>query len=83
MRYLPGMNNVSIGELANHADDVVDRVAAGECIVITRGGHPVAELRPFVRRGLSAAALLARWRRLPTVDPAVLRGDVDEALGRR
>ncbi|HET9457292.1 MAG TPA: type II toxin-antitoxin system prevent-host-death family antitoxin [Candidatus Limnocylindrales bacterium] len=77
------MSDVTIRDLCDHADDVVDRVAAGEHVVITRGGRPVAELRPFVGRGLPAAALLARWRRLPAVDPAALRGDVDEVLGRR
>ena len=37
---------VSIRELRNHGGDVVDRVAAGENLTVTRPGKPVAELRP-------------------------------------
>jgi prevent-host-death family protein len=77
------MSNVSIRDLRNHGGDVVDRVAAGERVVITRGGRPVAELRPVAHRGIAAAALLERWRRLPAVDPTGLRSDVDEVLDQR
>ncbi len=41
---------------------------------------PVAELRPLPGRALSAATLLARRRRLPDVDPAALRADLDRTL---
>jgi prevent-host-death family protein len=62
---------------------LVDRVARGEAITITRAGKPVAELRPVSRQPLTAESLLARWRRLPAVDPAALRADVDETLDPR
>jgi prevent-host-death family protein len=68
---------VTIRDLRNHGGDVVDRVVAGESLVVTRSGEPVARLLPVRRRGLDAATLLARWRRLPTVDPDALRADVD------
>ncbi|MFL5901774.1 MAG: type II toxin-antitoxin system Phd/YefM family antitoxin [Solirubrobacterales bacterium] len=71
------MANVSICDLCNYADEVVDRVARGEQITITRSGRAVAELRA-VRPPLSAEALLSRWHRLPAVDPSVLRADVDQ-----
>jgi len=71
---------VTIRELRNHGGDVVDRVAAGESLVVTRSGEPVAQLIPFRRRGLDAATLLARWRHLPPVDPAALRSDLDDAM---
>jgi prevent-host-death family protein len=74
------MAEVSIRELRNRAGDVVDRAARGEPITITRAGKAVAELRPVSRRPLGAEALLARWRRLPPVDPAALRADIDEML---
>jgi prevent-host-death family protein len=74
------MTEVSIRELRNHGGDVVDRVAAGERVVITRAGRAVAELRPVGRQPLSAEALLARWRRLPEVDPASFREEVDAVL---
>jgi prevent-host-death family protein len=71
---------VTIRDLRNHGGDVVDRVAAGESLVVTRSGEPVAQLIPFRRRGLDAATLLARWRHLPQVDAERLRADLDEVL---
>jgi prevent-host-death family protein len=73
-------SEVSIRELRNHGGEVVDRVAAGERLTVTRAGKPVAELRPTGRPGLKAEVLLERWRRLPRLDPARLREDVDELL---
>jgi hypothetical protein len=40
----------------------------------------VAELRALSPRGLSAEALLGRWRRLPPVDASMFREDVDRLL---
>jgi len=74
------MNNVTIRELRNHGGDVVERAARGEPITITRGGKPVAELRALPRSPLPTEMLLERWRRLPSVDPLVLRQDLDQAL---
>lgn len=73
------MTEVSIRELRNHGGDVVDRAARGEEITITRSGKAVAELRA-VRPPLSAEALLSRWNRLPPLDPASLRSDIDRVL---
>lgn len=74
------MPEVSIRELRNHGGDVVDRVAAGERLTITRSGRPVAELRPVHGTAATAAVLLRRWRRLPAVDAAALRADLDATL---
>jgi prevent-host-death family protein len=74
------MPDVTIRELRNRGGDVVDRVAAGERVTVTRDGRPVAELRPVRPPGLTADQLLARWRRLPPVDPRRLRRDVDAVL---
>lgn len=71
---------VSIRELRHHGGEVVDRVAAGEHLTVTRAGKPVAELRPTTRPGLKAEVLLERWRRLPRLDPDRLRADVDELM---
>jgi prevent-host-death family protein len=71
---------VTIRDLRNHGGDVVDRVVAGESLVVTRSGEPVAQLIPFRRRGLDAATLLERWRHLPLVDGERLRADLDEVL---
>ena len=77
------MAEVTIRELRNHGGDVVDRVAAGERLTVTRDGRPVAELRPYRQTPLSAAVLLRRWRRLPVVDAGLLRGDIDDVLDPR
>jgi prevent-host-death family protein len=77
------MAEVTIRDLRNHGGDVVDRVAAGERLIVTRDGRPVAELRPVRSRGTSASALLVRWRRLPLVDGTALRGDLDATLDPR
>jgi prevent-host-death family protein len=71
---------VTIRELRNHGGDVIDRVAAGEPVTVTRAGVPVAELVPGAGPRPSAATLLDRWRRLPAVDPTALRRDIDAAV---
>jgi prevent-host-death family protein len=74
------VTDISIRELRNHGGDVVDRATRGEQITITRSGKPVAELRAVSRPPLSAEVLLSRWQRLPPVDPAALRRDIDNLL---
>jgi prevent-host-death family protein len=69
-------------ELRNESARVMDMVEAGETILVTRNGTPVAELRPIVRRRrLSAEELVARHRRLPRVDFAQMRQEADEFFG--
>ena len=53
---------------------------AGERLTITRSGRPVAELRPLGRHGPDGATLLARWKRVPCVDVANFRRDLDAVL---
>lgn len=77
------MSEVSIRDLRNRGGSVVDRVAAGEQVTITRAGTPVAQLRPLPPRPIGAAALLARWSRLPRVDVRALLADIDATLDRR
>ena len=74
------MAEVTVRELRNDGGRVLDRVARGECLTVTRDGHAVAELRPLSRRTLRASALLNRWRRLARVDAARLRVDIDQLL---
>jgi prevent-host-death family protein len=73
------MADVSIRDLRNHGGEVVDRVAAGERVIVTRNGKPVAELRP-IRKGLPTAVVLEHRRRLPAMDPVRLRTDIDTVL---
>ena len=77
---MPSMAEVTIRELRNRGGEVVDRVAAGERLTVTRDGRPVAELRPYRATPLSAAALLQRWHRLPHLDPARSRTDLDTTI---
>lgn len=74
------MVEVAVRELRNNGGEVLERVAAGEPLLVTRDGHPIAELRPIPRRPLPAATLLERWRNLPELDPARLRADIDDLL---
>jgi antitoxin (DNA-binding transcriptional repressor) of toxin-antitoxin stability system len=77
------MADVSIRDLRNHGGAVVERATRGEQITITRAGKAVAQLRAIPPAGLAAEALVSRWRRLPPVDPAALRADIDRLLDTR
>lgn len=70
-------------ELRNHGGRVMDRVAAGERVTITRDGTPVARLEPVARGRPTAAALVERFRRLPALDARKLRADVDAVVDQR
>lgn len=74
------MTTVTIRELRNRGGDVVDRVQAGERVVVTRDGKPVAELRPLSPSAVTSSELLRRRRNLPVVDPVALRRDIDEVI---
>jgi prevent-host-death family protein len=74
------MRRVSIRELRNHGGDIVDSVAHGESVMITRSGRAVAELRPAAPPPVPLEVLIARWRRLPVVDPQQLRDDIDAVM---
>ena len=75
------MDTVSVRDLRNNGGRVLERVARGETLTVTIDGRPVAELRPLPGRGLSAAVLLERWRRLPEVDADALRAELDRTIG--
>jgi prevent-host-death family protein len=77
------VTEVSIRELRNHGGEVVDRVAQGEKMTVTRDGEPVALLQPLSRPPYSLGALLERWSNLPPMDPAALRRDVDSVIDQR
>ncbi len=74
------MADVSIRDLRNHGGEVVDRAQRGERLIITRSGKPVAELSPIRREPVPLDELRKRWARLPDVDPAALRNDIDAVI---
>ena len=74
------MSEVSIRELRNHGGEVVDRVMAGERLIVTRSGKPVAELRPLPAKAVTNVELVRRWRRLRPVDAIQWRRDLDVVI---
>lgn len=74
------MGTVTVRDLRNHSADVLARVARGESLTVTRDGDPVAAVVPLRRPPLGAAQLVERWSRLPRVDAADLRADLDDLL---
>lgn len=74
------MADVSIRDLRNHGGEVIERVQRGERLTITRSGKPVAELSAIRRPPVPLEELRRRWARLPDVDPAALRNDLDAVV---
>ena len=77
------MGEVSIRELRNRGGEVIERVARGEHLLVTRDGHAVAELVPLGRPVVTASALVERWSRLPKIDVERLRADIDGVIDPR
>jgi len=68
-------------ELRNDSGAVLRDVQAGETIIVTRNGVPVAELRPVApRRFVPRTVIADAARRAPRIDAARFRVDVDAAI---
>jgi len=74
------METVTVRELRKHGGEVLDRVARGESLVVTRDGAEVAELVPRRRPAETTANLIAARRTLPRMNLGRLRADVDASL---
>lgn len=74
------MSEVSIRDLRNHGGEVVERAQRGERLTITKAGKPVAQLVALPRQPAPLDVLRLRWARLPRVDPAALRRELDAVL---
>lgn len=74
------MGTVTVRELRNRGGEVLDRVAHGERLIVTRDGTEVAELSPLRRPTRSTAELIASRRTLPRMDRGRLRADLDRIL---
>lgn len=80
--YVECVKRITEYELRNRFSAIVDAVADGEFFRVTRNGVEVAELRPLRRhKPPSAEELVARHRRLPRVDGALLRSEADGFFG--
>lgn len=65
-------------ELRNDSGAILREVQAGQAIIVTRNGVPVAELRAVPqRRFVPRAAIAVAARQAPSVERARLRADLD------
>lgn len=65
-------------ELRNESGAIMRALDRGERFMVTRNGVPVGELTPVGRhRRVGAEALLDAFERIPPVDAARLRADLD------
>jgi prevent-host-death family protein len=68
-------------ELRNDSGAILREVQAGQTIVITRNGVPVAELRPFsTRRFVPRGAIAEAQPRAPCIDARRFRADLDAVV---
>lgn len=74
------MKTVTVRELRNNGAAVLDQVARGEELIVTRDGAEVAELRPRRRPAPASVDLIEHRRHLPKIDPDLLRRDIDLVL---
>lgn len=61
------MDTVTVRELREQGSAVLDRVQAGERLLVSRAG-------------IDSSTLLALWRDLPYVDPDEFRRDIDRII---
>lgn len=75
------MRTITQRELRNDSGAVLREVQAGQVIIISRNGVPVAELRPLPpRRFVPRAVIADAARRAPRVDADRLRADLDAVV---
>ena len=68
-------------QLRNDSGAVLREVQAGQTVIVTRNGVPIAELRPLPpRRFVPRAVIADAARRAPRVDAGRLRADLDAAV---
>ncbi len=68
-------------ELRNDAAAVLREVQAGNTMIVTRNGTPVAELRPVPpRRFVPRAVIADAAARAPRIDATRFRTDLDDVV---
>ncbi len=68
-------------ELRNESAAVLREVQAGQSIIVTRNGVPVAELRPIQpRRFVPRAVIAEAAARAPRIDGNRFRADLDAVI---
>ena len=77
------MSEHSVRDAARNLTDLIDRALAGEGVVITRDGQPVATLNPVRRAGRPITAEDLDWlarRRVPVRAPMQDAGQLVRTL---
>lgn len=65
-------------ELRNESAAVLREVQAGQTLIVTRNGAPIAELRPIQpRRFVPRAVIAEAAARAPRIDTSRFRADLD------
>ena len=68
-------------ELRNDSGAILREVQAGEAVIVTRNGVPVAELRAVPQRRFVPRAVIAEAaRHAPPVDAGRLRAELDAVV---
>ncbi len=81
LHYFAMMRTITQRELRNDSGAILRDVQAGQVIIISRNGVPVAELRPLPPRRFVTRAMIAdAARRAPRVDADRLRADLDAVV---
>lgn len=77
------MRSINQRELRNDSGSVLRQVQAGETVIVTRNGTPMAELRPLPRpRFVPREAIAAAARSAPGLDADQVEADLDRAADR-
>jgi len=75
------MKTITQRELRNDSAAVLREVQAGQTIIVTRNGVPVAELRPIQpRRFVPRAVIAEAAARTPRIDAGRFRTDIDAKI---
>lgn len=72
------MKTITQRELRNDCAAILRTVQAGQAVIVTRNGVPVAELRPIQRQCyVPRTAIAEAAARAPRLDPGRFRADLD------
>ncbi|GAA1661848.1 hypothetical protein GCM10009830_03820 [Glycomyces endophyticus] len=76
------METITQREFRNNSAAIMDAVERGASYVITRSGVKIADVTPHKeRRNVTSEELLEVCRKLPRVDYAKMRQDIEEVFG--
>lgn len=76
------MGEHSVVEAGKHLSELIDRALAGEGIVITREGRPVANLQPIARSGRPVTPEDLDWLAARRMRPGAPSEEAGQLVGR-